>query len=317
MAVVLMTEDPDGAEGGWDNLWRRTYTRVYRVECSSRYDDEYTIRTTLDSNGVPVVPRVGVAFRIHGPWSGGPVNVSAVRDAGAFVQGHRYKRERAGPNPDGCTWLVTVDYGPYDTSVFTQSPTDWPTKIAFTAQQYERVIWVDQAGDAILNSAGDRFADPVTIDDSRPIITVTRNVPALGFDATLPDTYRDKVNLNTWNGFGAKIVKCNSIVTGQPTYDSNGGTYYYELTGVFEFNRDTWKKTILDQGYSTISLLDSTKRNKMLGDDGQPVSDPGLLNGSGRRLAVSGTPVFLEFDVYPAVDFSPLGINFASALGWV
>ena len=308
--AVISVEEMTEASGGWDKLWRRTYARKYRVECDSVNDDEFTIRSAL-SGGKPWLPRIG------SPMQNG---LGVVRDAGAFLEDVQYARKSR--TPEGCEWELTLKYGPYDASVFGQNPVQWPLRFSFGMQKYERAVDTayDGSGNptvAIVNSAYCRFADPVTIDDSRTILTVKRNEPCHGkgaFDLTLAESYRDKVNDATWNGFAAKVVKCTSITTGDQEYDSNSQAYFFPVTYIFELNRDTWAKTILDQGYQALDSGSPPKPTPIT-NDGKEVKEPVLLDGSGGELATTGSPVFLTFDVYPAVDFSVFNIKLAAGIG--
>lgn len=324
MAVVSINEIAEGASGTWTNTWQRTYSRSFRVECDSNHDTEYTIRnatTTVVVNGhnktVLWLPAIGSVFGLYG----------ATIDAGSFVQSHSYRRTHGDmAKPGGrSTWEVTIEWGPYDSGLFGSDPTEWPTRVSFGAVKFERVVlFANPVGTAppkpILNSAMAPFEDPVVIDDTRSQITVVRNercraIPASGnnpalpaFDLTLAAQYRDTVNTYTWNTFPPKCVKCTSITTGDEQFDSNSQTYFREVTYLFEVDRNTWKKSILDQGYSYIEA--GSGNSVALTAD-----DPHLLNGSGGLLAPSANPVYLYFDVYPDYDFSVFNIDFTTALG--
>ena len=310
--TVIAVEEKLEASGGWDHLWRRTYQRKYRVECDSRNDDEYTIRTALLA-GNPWLPRIGAPFQN---------GAGALRDAGAFLQSVNYARKAY--TPVGVEWELTLSYGPYDASVFGSNPVQWPLRFSFGQQKYERSVDTayDGSGNptvAIVNSAFCRFADPVTIDDNRTILTVKRSEPCHGtgkFDLTKVGNFTSpcRVNSATWNGFAAKTVKCTSIVTGDQEYDSNSQTYFFPVTYLFEIHVDTWQKSILDQGYQKLDSA-SPPVPTPITNDGKEVKEPVLLDGSGGELATTGSPVFITFDVYPKTDFSVLNIDLSTGIG--
>jgi hypothetical protein len=104
------------------------------------------------------------------------------------------------------------------------------------------------------------------------------------------------------------------ITTSEPQYDSNGHVYYLTVTYPVTLNRSTWVKTLLDCG---MNALDSSSppRPTPIMNNGQQISDPVPLDGSGHRLASTGTPVTLSSNVYNSVDWSPLNINLSLRLG--
>jgi hypothetical protein len=314
MGVIECKEILEDRTGGWNRLWQRTYKRSFRVECSSRYDGPYQIRLS------GVVPGIGTRYFVS------PTEF----DDGSFVESHEYKCEHAGPNPEGSTWVVGVSYSPYDSSTFGSDPTLWPIRVSYGSKDYEKLVEVDQDGNAIRNSAGDRFETPVTVDDGRDLITVTRNEPVSTFDPSLPRLYRNTVNKSPWNGFETHAVKCNSVVTSDPQYDSNNRVWYYTVTYVFEAmyldpdqSPQGWAKYILDQGYMQIDVDDdgfgytdpTFTKTKILTEKGEPITDPALLDGNGQRLGTGDDPVFLNFNVYRESEFNDLNLDLSRALG--
>lgn len=302
--AVTKVEPIKGKRGGSINhLWQRTFRLVWRVQTDDPQNGVITVRTAVDPSTGVAVPTIGQSYNA----GAGEV------DAGSYVQGLTVEEEY----DDGMSWLVTADYGPYDALQFSESagasPTTWPIKVSFGGSRYEKTVLYDQAGSAILNSAGDPFEEPVGIDDSRRSITVVRNELCSSFDLALADTYSDSLNLNAWNGFAAKHVKLGTITTSECQYDSNNQVWYYAVTYPFEVCRDGWKKKLLDQGFAVKNI--SGQLVQLRGADGQPLHEPSLLDGSGKKLATGGTPVFLEFDVYTALDWSALNLDLDTRLG--
>jgi hypothetical protein len=288
-----------------NHLWQRTYKRTFLVQTSTRFDGSGTARAAVDPDTGLAVPLVGNSYT-----NGTATFFHTEVDAGAFVQSVSAEEN----SEDGKAWLVTVEYGPYDASQFSDNPLDWPLRVSFGANRYEKILQKDEDGNAIVNSSGDPFSEPATIDDSRSLITTVRNELKSSFDFTLAETYRDSINAASWNGFDRQTVKCTSIVTGQEQYDSKAQVWYYEVTYVFEVNRNTWLSKPLDQGYTDYSLI-TGKRLTIHTTNGQPPNEPSLLDGDGHRLATGHDPVFLEFKVYPELDFSAFNIDLSTSLG--
>jgi hypothetical protein len=304
MSVISVTRI-DGSDSSWNRLWQRKYTLAFRVECSSRYDGPVTIRASTNGVRQPTLPIIGNSYYV----------TSTEKDLGSFAEEINYRLESASANPDHAVWNVTVNYGPYDANTFPENPIDWPIVAWFGSQNFERIAWKDRNGDPIKNSANSAFSEPVTVDDNRSLLYVTRNELVSTYDYDLAATYRNSVNDAVWNGFATRTVKCVSIDTGEPQYNSVAGVRYYAVKYVFDINLDTWDKVLLDQGYTDISLLDSTKRLTIRDSNGQPLTEAALLNGSGHRLAANGTPVFLTFRVASELDFAVFNLDLATALG--
>jgi hypothetical protein len=302
MAVVSVSEIPESRGGSWNRLWQRLYTRSFRVECSDPADGPVAIRMGTNGPSQPTLPGVGNSYFVN----------SVEKDFGSFAADVSYRWETITAG-GGCAWIVSVSYGPYDANQFSQTPTDWPIKVSFSSVKFERALLYDQSNTPIVNSAGDPFKDPVTLDNSRPILRVVRNERIQGFNFLLSEQYRDKVNNALWNGFATKTVKCSGIETSDPQYDSNNQWWYYAVSYVFEVDRDTWQAKLLDVG---VNFLDGSGKPQPFRDaKGQKKDDGTLLDGSGHKLAGGGTPVYFNFDVYPSVDFTAFNLDFNTALG--
>ena len=303
MGITSVNEILENRGGTWNRLWQRTYSRSWRVECSSRYDGPYVIRTSKQ------VPWIGAYYYVN----------SNEVDAGSFISDVEYTCESAGANPEHSTWIVKATYSPYDSNTFGSDPTLWPIRVTYGSKSYEKNVEEDQSGNPVRNSAGDRFETPVTVDDSRDMITVVRNELVATFDPTFPSTYRDTINSASWNGYDTHTVKCTSITSSDPQYDSSNQVWYYTITYVFEImyedpdeSPNGWAKYILDQGYQA---LDGSGNKGLIQLKGQPASDPQLLDGSGHALASGGDPVFTTFNVYREKNFAAFNIDLSLALG--
>lgn len=293
MAVVSVNEIRGSGvrSASINRTWQRFFKRQYRVITDDPTTDAYTV---IQASGIPTI---GTTF------SGGSSTF-----LGSFVDTLEAEEE----SEDGLSWKVSVSYSPYDANQFPEDPTTWKTIVQFSGQKYERPISQDEDGTWILNSAGQPFGDPPGVDDTRPLLTFTRNELVSTYDDDLAATYRDTINNATWNGYDAYTVKCDSITTSDPQFDAIAQVYYYTVTYTFAINkRETWRLQVLDQGFEK---LDSGVWKPIL-KNGQPPSEPALLDGSGGELAVGGTPVFLTFKGYKEVDFSPLSLDISTSLG--
>jgi hypothetical protein len=277
-----------------DNKWKRKYTRTWLVETDNPLDGSMRARTAIG------IPAIGNSYWVD----------STENDPGSFVQS--VNATCLGAGPAYSQWKVVAEYAEYDASQFPQNPLEWPIQINWSGTQFEKVIYYDINDKAIVNSAGEPFGEPVTIDDSRPVLTIVRNEPT--YDLAIVDEYRDTLNADTFMGASPGLVKV-SFMPGELQYnkDAGGSGFYYKITYTFNFNRDGWKKKILDRGFSELDASDKLKT--ILGPDGQPLAEASLLDGTGHPLPFDGTPVYQEFDVYQSKNFSDFGFQFAGAPG--
>lgn len=177
-------------------------------------------------------------------------------------------------------WVVTATY---DTDRLVNAVTDNPLnqlpQINWSANKFERPMLRDASGVPVVSSSGTPFVPPEVYEDSRPTVTIRRNEAT--FDASMPTTYRDAVNLLTFSGvppFCAKIIEI-----GAEKQVSNG-VIFWSVTYVIEFRRETYFAWVLDQSFrgyeptrpDTIALF----RDPI---DFTPLSEPTLLNGRGYR----------------------------------
>ncbi len=228
---------------------------------------------------------------------------------------------------DGCTWTVDAQWETIDPQTFStfSNPLSKPIEIAIDGQQYEKIVDVTipnatyPSGQPILNSANDPFDPGVTREDSRTIITVTRNEAAYdagsgsGFNPASIDGWRDTTNKYTFFGYAPKCVKLVSVSARQEWhpyfYDTtstppNPG-YYWAVTYTFQVDKNTWDKKVLDAGYRT---YDSTAKVwHQIVIDGVPATAPVPLNGSGQMQAPDSggliQGVYRDFEVLAETDF--------------
>ncbi len=270
-----------------------TYVRAWEVRCDSPSDGP---KLAMEHADVPVIGDIYLT--------------TTESDGNAYAQNKSV--EVLAWKGDGVDYLVTVNYGPLDSVSFGAEPLEWPIRIRCSFQKYDRALFVDQDGNAIRNSAGDPFGEPILVEDNRPILVVTRNESVNAFSLTLAAQYQDTVNAALWNGFPARTVRCTDIQTGDEQKDPATGLYYYSVSYVFEIKWETWTKEILDQGYA---YLDSGTRKPFLDAEKQPISDPQPLDGSGVALDPFDPPVNLTFRILADSDFSAFNIDFSDAIG--
>jgi hypothetical protein len=308
VGIQSVTIIPRGRSGEVNNLYQATRKVTLRVLTTSSTVGANEVLAAVDPVTSLAVPPIGHAYNLGGVEI---INGCRVQKLTATEEGE-----------DAQSWLVEVDYGPYDGNTFGNDPTAWPITVSFGGTQVEETRTYDRNGNPIVNSAGDPFAEPVTIERSRSTITIERRElvhysagpPASGFSLTLAQTYSDTVNQFTWNGFAAGTCRMGTIMTsGPPQYDAVNDDYFYTVIYPVFLNRDGWARKLLDQGFAYLD--GSNKLRQVLGSDGQASKEPVLLDGTGHQLAHGGTPAFMTYDVYDAIDWAGLNLNLSLRLG--
>lgn len=206
-------------------------------------------------------------------------------------------------------WDVDVEYSSkLDLSSEEQSdpeqqenPLDRPTQIKGKFAQFQRSIDKDLDGIAVVNSARQPFDPPVVIDDSRPVIEMTRNEASLDF--TLLATYQDAINQDTFLGFPP--YTCKLII---PTFDQHfeNGVFFWTITYEIHIRRELWHPLqVLDQGYYK---LVAGSPEVITDANGKTLTAPRLLDGAGSPLASGASPVYMNFKPYKILPFAALSL---------
>jgi hypothetical protein len=288
MAIVSVSEIHDGREGGTDLSDKksvRTTTRCFRVTTDSVYDADWEVCRAL-------------------PYVGSP----HPKDPNAYLVSKRAKNESFSKY----VWIATLKYTtdrPRE-----ENPCDDPAVIEWSTDTVQEPFDFDAAGDPILNSALDPFADRLKDEVSYWTVAITKNLP---FVPTWINDYRDAVNSDFCYIDGVPIdigmAKVKSIRIGKWQYRNDFG--YRELQLTLKI-KDDWKKHVLDQGlYCWIDdpLNPGYEMWVPCGDEnGKDVKKPAILDGSGHQVPPRTTPTsssFLTFDLRNTKPFANLPLN--------
>lgn len=302
MAVVFSDESPKeigGRTGTQHADWKRTYTRQWRVITDDPFDGPRVAR-----EGIPV--GLGMHYEVS----------ATERDTGAFANEITAAEESSAD--DFRSWIVTVQYGPYQPLLDPQNPLDKDPTFTWSGTPDQRIADRDVDNEPIVNTANDPYDPPVMMDISRPVLELTRNEAS--YDESYASAYRDKVNSSTFWGADPGTVKVASIVARYVKHPDLG--HYYEVTYTFHFRPETWHVFVLEQGFNSIVydpgiIGDTGKKVKIKDDKGSEVSAPWPLDDIGQRMAAGDTPIFTEWIIYGELDFSVFGFDdfYASLTG--
>jgi hypothetical protein len=280
MTVTFLGEDETGRRAT-NTKGQRTYERRFKLETSQKSEGPFAVGSHAS---LPIIgnthPEDANAFCVslsvenNNPWKG---------------------------------WTVTANYS--DERVLDDDPTQDAAEIAWNSEQFQKVAVVDRSGNVICNSAGDLFDPPAMIDDSRRVVTVTKNLAVV---PTWILDYQDAVNSDSFTVDGVSIAvgkaKMQAVTVG-PKQRRNA-TVFRTVTFTMHLQRDGWALDILDAGFNRKDPADATKRIPITIDGVLP-SAPYPLNGSGVPLEnpSPSTGVFLSYNVYKTRAFSSLPLT--------
>lgn len=283
MQVVSVTELPEGREAKVDQIWKRTYKRVFYVVTD---DKKVGPKTVLES--LPVA--TGQAY-----------DTGTERDPGAFCS----SLSVAHRDDDGKGWLCVAEFGPYDATQWARDPLERQPQISWEYRETQEPLNEDIEGNPIVNSAGDPFDPPLLQDFLQPILKLTRN--EANFDPALAYIYRGKVNATTFFGADPGYVKVGPI-TPQRVFNQDIG-WYWTVSYEFIFNEKTWTTRVYNVGYRHLDPDDDTKKIEITDRYGQKISSPWPLDEDGQPLPQGSDPVILEFETAEKIDFSVFGFD--------
>jgi len=271
-----------GRGSSLDPNWGRFYTRQWRA-----ITDDPAIGPKTVRDSAPVAR--GDAY-VSGSES----------DAGSFCQNLTVQED--GQANDGCQWIVTAEYGPFDViSLTPEVPTTQRPRVSFDWVEYERPLEQDANGDPIVNSAGDYFDPPVMTTVSNPLMRIERN--EAGYNLGLVADCKGRINDALWFGRAAKTWKCVNILGTETT--GPDGEIYFIVVYEFEYKAEGWDIPVLDQGMH--ELVSSTKV-KIRDSNGSWVSSPWPLNADGTKKAATDDAEFIVFE-YEQIDFTVFNLD--------
>lgn len=142
-------------------------------------------------------------------------------------------------------WIITgrweaTDPAPLGVRAIPALESDAPIKIRWDEWVENAVVDADKDGQLILNSALDRFSEPVETEKHYPLLRITRYERT--FTALKIQNYRDKVNSVAWvlrgATYPARYAKCISITAEEKWHQEIGR--YFEVNYEFAIRPESW-----------------------------------------------------------------------------
>lgn len=176
----------------------------------------------------------------------------------------------------------------------------------------------DQNGLAFLNAAEDPFA-PVEIDRLYAVIELKKNIALFSLETMIG--YVNRVNTTAAFGMPAHSLKVHDVYAEEEKQEgtSTGLVNFHPATLVLHYRPAVpatinttagfvdfrpWRHYPLNAGFR--ELVGGVRRTIFSPGTATPVTREALLDAAGAQLAVDGTPVYLEFVLYPEATYAPL-----------
>ncbi len=192
-------------------------------------------------------------------------------------------------NAGGATGPVGLANGQADGTVV------WNYYATFAQTQNDPLYVIRSA---ILNSAWLPFDPPATVQVGHIVLSVTKNMPIATLEYLL--TLKNGLNLFPWRGVPSRCAKVQDV-----THDGGkekNGIGYVTTKWEIVLDGDTFDIRLLDSGFyeritytHPVTLQQVTDYSLIKDANGDPITQPALLDGSGHRLKPDDPPVFKRY----------------------
>jgi len=273
----------------------------------------WRIRTNDKSDSWQLIAAVGIANGYFPDlYDQHPENV--------YLTCRRLKIENQADSP--FHWIATAEYSSTPVKDKDQQrqhypdPCDRPADIEWNTVRYLKPVEKDINGKAVLNSAGDRPERAPEKNASHWVCTVSKNlrtVPAWLLDYNDCPINDDDFELG---GVEVEAEKCCLMELRIGKKQSENGFEFYPVQMTFEFRKDGWVDSMLDEGFRKKAIEGDTVKRKHISlpdDNGEltKVSSPVPLDGNGQPLEnpTTDNAVFIDFEFYEPKPFGDLPLE--------
>jgi hypothetical protein len=285
MAVVGIAHEAPNSPSGKISRDQRTFTRTFIVEVNSAFDGPAVVYGAI---GLPRVWQLYVT----------------PNESDLYARCRTVTPKRVANN--SYLWTVECEYEtPDEKQVIKeqQGSADNPLldlpQISLTHESYQApcryaIRTTDGKVVNVRTSADEELSPLPKRDESRTVLTITRNEDISTPIAATSQTYLDVINSDVFWGAGAHTAKIKAISASREVKNTTAlvPIIYLKCTYVIEFRRDPtggtgpavfntgWDISILDSGYKYKDAATGKILN-FLTDNGQPTR--GLLDGTGHK----------------------------------
>lgn len=297
MSIVgTAREMPNSPEGSIQD-GKASFTRRFQVQTDSYSDGPMTV---LQALGLPYIN-----------------SVFTFGNEGHYARCQSVAPTRLAPN--SLYWEVEASYETQDPSKPEQregqheSPLIELPDISTSFERFDKVIYSvyntsTEEIEPCKASNGQIFDPPPTKDESRLVLTISRNEPLTAQWLPLSVIFQDAVNEDTFWGSAPGTAKVSSITAQRMTKPLQSGLpfAYLKTTYVIHFRNEGWDLQLLNHGDYYITSGENVKKIMFQGEQGQPIK--GLLDENGDRLEDGADPEFLTFRVYKRLPFALMNL---------
>jgi hypothetical protein len=315
MSIVRSDEISTGNGGKIeyrDKKFMRTSTRVFRVQCDQDHDEQYILNNAYLATPDPVP----VLFAVH-PTSNA-IRVRSIDPRPETSVGERRT-----------SYIVTVSYDnevPDDEGDQEEDPLQRRIRYRLDWETYEKVLPRDLEGRPIENTVKDAFDPPLTEEEERPVLVVTRNEDAANLNSIVATAvlYRGAVNSDTVLGWPKGHVRLRRITMSDLKTENVQDTTqeYYEVTYEFAFKEEDlppagkfeqidgsdpepWDRLVLNQGFSYYATANASESKVSIKG-----SSPRKIKSNGTLFAATDTDPYYyrAFRTKRRMPFNALGL---------
>ncbi|QEL13869.1 hypothetical protein [Limnoglobus roseus] len=288
MAIINMTEMP--RVGSIDEQGYRSYRREWLVETDDVNDGPRAV-----ANAVGLAYSVGLYSQYNCGGSEVDLWARCKSQSSDPVQGQlnfwKFIANYDSKPFDNGTGSSDLNAGTQPTPAATQEPTLRPLMVKSVTVEVEEALTTDYSmpSKKVRASNGQAFSPPVMRKRYIPGITITTWLAYAPWGKKAD--YTGAVNNDTFLGFAPNTLKCTGYEI-QSVFEQN--LYYYQIDLTFLIGDPDWDVRVLDCG--TYEYISTTMPNEKIKDSqGNFVTDPVPLDGSGRKLPLGDALVYLLF----------------------
>lgn len=209
---------------------------------------------------------------------------------------------------------VTYETPEYKEGEEDSSPLELAAEVEFFSVVEDREVDDDFNGDPLVNE-GTKEPFSIVTEQTDLGVTITKNMET--FNPSSIYLFNNKVNNGNFLGFPAGTAKIHDIKAKNAATED---VAYWVVTVQILFrepraddpDEESWYQRVLHQGY--YAMFDGVKRrireaaDGTLGTEGDPITQPELLNEEGELLADGEDPYFLKKQQFGTIDFDSLGL---------
>ena len=256
----------------------RTYSETFRLTSDSKSDTASTVGNNAS------LPSIGSVYADDGQAYCTNLAISCTHDYTGWEAVATWTTERTMSSTD---------------------PEDDEVKVSWTTEVYQEPVFADADGNAVVNSAGDYFIDPVPSRDTTHLIAKIRSnhrsIPA--WVLSLQNNVNDSQITIGGLVIAAGLARMSRLEISER--QRRNDIDFYGMSFEVHLHKNGWLLEPMDVGFRELEYGDLVQIKDSSEDE---VTTPVMLDGAGKAQThpTPASAVFLEFKVYETSDLSAL-----------